>query len=329
MKVMHTLEEVSVKIQNKESLFLAGDETLLARLPRGKWIAGTIPYFMAEAGGEFSQNKIYVTELPEYISEIKVKAYTKDTLSSIFTDLPDNGFGLIMIPATSPTHLEFTLKGPGYHGFGTSPLIGWISGVNLDDLGKVSPKIVNGETGDILEDGALVLQAVLPSNKVADINIVNIFEQGSGDELTFIQDGFSASKVLVNGFETDFADYIFKNNLDTCLPLVADYYGAMVNISFQSVDKEKNEVLFYAPVFAGMKYKHASAVKNYIASFTSQMPKEGTDKLMFSCNCILNYLYSKLEGKQTGGITGPITFGEIAYQLLNQTMVYLTIDDVQ
>ena len=49
--------------------------------------------------------------------------------------------------------------------------------------------------------------------------------------------------------------------------------------------------------------------------------------LFFSCNCILNYLYSELEGKKTGGITGPITFGEIAYQLLNQTMVYLTIED--
>ena len=28
-----------------------------------------------------------------------------------------------------------------------------------------------------------------------------------------------------------------------------------------------------------------------------------------------------------GGIVGPITFGEIAYQLLTQTMVYLTVSD--
>ena len=328
MKVMYTLEEVSSKINIGEPLFLAGDESLLTQLPKGKWIAGTIPYFMAEKGGEFSQNKIYVTELPQYISAIQIKAYTKDSLPSIYKDLPDNGFGLVVIPATSPTHLEFAIKGPGYEGFGVSPLIGWISGVNLDDLGKVSPKIINGETGDVVEDGALVLQATLPANKVADINIVNIFQQGSGDELTFSNDGFSASSVLVNGVETDFASYIAKNNLDTRLPLVADYYGAMVNISFQNVDQDKSEVLFYAPVFAGMKYKLAAPIDNYIESFTSHMPKEGTDNLMFSCNCILNYLYSELEGKQTGGITGPITFGEIAYQLLNQTMVYLTIDDI-
>ena len=28
---------------------------------------------------------------------------------------------------------------------------------------------------------------------------------------------------------------------------------------------------------------------------------------------------------RTGEMVGPITFGEVAYQLLNQTMVYLTI----
>ncbi len=38
---------------------------------------------------------------------------------------------------------------------------------------------------------------------------------------------------------------------------------------------------------------------------------------------MLNYVYGKLEGRHTGKLTGPITFGEIAYQLLNQTLVYL------
>ena len=34
-----------------------------------------------------------------------------------------------------------------------------------------------------------------------------------------------------------------------------------------------------------------------------------------------------LEGKRTGEIVGPITFGEIACMLLNQTLVYATIED--
>ena len=44
---------------------------------------------------------------------------------------------------------------------------------------------------------------------------------------------------------------------------------------------------------------------------------------LFSCNCILNYLYGGLEGKHTGSVYGPITFGEIAHLLLNQTLVQL------
>lgn len=39
-------------------------------------------------------------------------------------------------------------------------------------------------------------------------------------------------------------------------------------------------------------------------------------------------LYGGLEGRKTGHITGPITFGEIAHQLLNQTMVRLYLRDV-
>jgi len=44
---------------------------------------------------------------------------------------------------------------------------------------------------------------------------------------------------------------------------------------------------------------------------------------VFTCNCILNYIYGELEGRQLPGPRGPMTFGEVAYQVLNQTMAYL------
>ena len=49
----------------------------------------------------------------------------------------------------------------------------------------------------------------------------------------------------------------------------------------------------------------------------------------FSCNCILNFLYANLEGMRTGEATGPFTFGEIAYIQLNQTLVYVTFEQVE
>jgi hypothetical protein len=180
----------------------------------------------------------------------------------------------------------------------------------------------------MLEDGAVVMHAALPPTQVAEINYINIFEQGDGDTITFSEDGFNIREAYINGVKTNFAEYVTRKNLDTRLPLVADYYGSMVNVSFQSVDKAKQEVQLYAPVFAGIPYKHAKPLEDYVKQFTSKIPMHLNQNPAFSCNCILNYLYSELEGKRTGEITGPTTFGEIVYQLLNQTMAYLTITDL-
>ena len=68
-----------------------------------------------------------------------------------------------------------------------------------------------------------------------------------------------------------------------------------------------------------------------MAAFDAQARKVvglDTDNVVFSCNCVLNYLFSNLENKKTGAFVGPVTFGEIAYQLLNQTLVYLEVKDI-
>jgi hypothetical protein len=315
-------------IAKGKKLLLAGEETLLKQLPAGNWIGGSIPYFMTEQGGLSTQYMIYVTELPDFISEVSVKVYDAATLASVYTDMPHNGFSVIIIPAFCATHLDFALHAPEYKGFASRPLIGWISGVHLNELGKLTPKVFNGQTKTMLEDGAVVMHVTLPPDKIAEVGILNIFEQSEGDTITFPQNGFSAREAYVNGVKTNFAEYIAKNRLDTDLPLVADYFGAMVNVSFEHVDQVNQEVKFYAPVFAGVHYKHAKPVENYVEQFTSRIPDHLDKPPTFSCNCILNYVYSELEGKRTGDITGPITFGEVAYQLLNQTMVYLTITDL-
>lgn len=325
---MYNLIEVKSKITRGQKLLLAGDENLLRSLPAGNWIGGSIPYFMTEQGGLSTREKIYVTVLPDNISYITIKVYDATTLSSIYTDMSQNGFSIIIMPGSCKTHLEFALRAPQYKDFGHSPLIGWIAGVHLDDLGKVTPKIFNGQTQAILEDGAVVMHASLPPAQVAQVDYLNIFEQGNGDTIAFLEDGFSAREAWINGTKMNFAEYVTQKRLDTRLPLVADYFGAMVNVSFQSVDMETREVRFYAPVFAGVSYKHARPFKDYVQQFTAKLPSHLSKHPVFSCNCVLNYLYSELEGKRTGHISGPATFGEVVYQQLNQTMAYLTIMDV-
>lgn len=208
-------------------------------------------------------------------------------------------------------------------------MIGWISGIHLDNLGKVTPKVFDGSTGIVHEQDAIVMHVTIPQGKSVDVGIVNIFEQGEGDTLTFGTDGFSCTEVMDNGVKENFADYITRNKLDIRLPLVADYYGALINISFQEVEPS-GEVKFYTPVFTGIRYKHAKPIHDYAASFDKQLHKSDVreQNIAFSCNCILNYLYSGLEGNRTDPFVGPATFGEIAYQLLNHTLVYLLAQDI-
>lgn len=325
------LQEVQKKVSEGRSLLLAGDESVLTQLPKGNWIGGTIPYFITkERGGLASRELIFVTDLTDITQGVSIAQYDKNTLANVYEDGPKQGFSFILIPAASETHLSFAVNAPNYKSFGISPLIGWIAGVHLQDLGTKKPKVFNGSTGNMIEDGAIVLRAELKPGKLAEIGIINLFEQGDGDTLTFPADGFSSREVMVNGAPQNFAAYLQEHKLDTRLPIVADYYGALVNISFQGVDEHENMVRFYAPVFSGIDYKHARPIADYVAAFDAHVQKQlgaDTNSVVFSCNCILNYLFSNLENKKTGAFVGPVTFGEIAYQLLNQTLVYLEIKD--
>lgn len=322
---IYTLDEITAMVKNGDPLILAGDEKVLSKVPKGNWIGGTIPYFISKEGGEFSQEKIFATKIPDFAENITNKLYTVDTIQDIFTDAPENGFSVIIIPASSKIHSDFSINSSTYKNYAAAPLIGWISGVSLDELGESFPKVANGAEGYFDEKAAVVMHVSLPKNKYADISIVNIFEQGNGDTITVEEDGFQFESVLINGEKKDFANYLKSNNIDTKLPLVADFMGSKINSSFQAV--HDNSVDFYAPLFKGVEYKVAKSVPDYINTFNAMVPTGSNDGIAFSCNCILNYLYAELEGKKTGNFVGPITFGEVAYQLLNQTMVYIDIQD--
>ncbi len=322
-----TREEFSVRIGEGRSLFVAGDEGLLRRLPKGDWVGGTSSYFTTETGGLHTRDRVCAAEIPEFATAAKIKVYDAASIAGVYSDVPDNGYSLIVIPGACRTLRAFALGAPRYENFACRPLLGWVSGVELSEVGRVSPKVFDGRTGRAYDDAAVVLHVSLPKSKIAEVGIINIFEPGDGDALTFTADGFSAKAVLVDGKRTPFVRYLKERGLDTRLPLVADYNGVMVNTSFQSVDEETQTVGFYAPVFRGVRYRHARPVGDYIEAFSSQLPQVLETGVAFSCNCILNYLHAGLEGRRAAGFTGPATFGEIAYQLLNQTLVYLRIAD--
>ncbi|WP_158964643.1 DUF6976 family protein [Chachezhania sediminis] len=318
-----SVPEAAGRIRAGAVLMIAGSEQALKALPAGSWIGGTSVYFVAADGGRMDKDNVFVTEL-DMARDSRCQYLSTGDLHNLTKDRFDSGLSLIILPGMSAAHQEFALHGASYRGLFDAPLMGWISGVHLDDLGTGVPKVIDGGTGRMYEDGAVLLHVRLPAGQVADLDIVNLFVQDrSAPRITFAQDGFSAHHAFVDGQKVDFADWVARNGIDTQLPLVADYAGAMINVSFQSVDAENGRVDFYAPVIAGMEYRQAKSPGAYADVFAASVTGDGTAEI--SCNCILNYLYGKLEGHTTGSFTGPATFGEIAYILMNQTMVRLSV----
>jgi hypothetical protein len=317
-------ERAAALIEAGHFLCIAGDEAALRQLPQGNWIGGTIPYFMAENGGTVSRDAVFISEISGYAAAPTLRLYDPAGLPQICRNAPENGYSILIMPAFSSSHASFARNAPNYEEMYMKPLIGWIAGVHLDDLKTVTPKVVLGTTGEFAEDKTVVMDVPLAAEKFAQIDIVNLFRQGRGATITFPETGFSANDCLIDGQTANFADYLSQTGHDPRLPLVADYSGAMINVSIKAIDRDAHQVEFYAPVFPGIAYRLAEPVADYISTFQGALP-ELDSEVTFSCNCILNYLYSDLEGKSTGQMIGPITYGEIGYQLLNQTLVYLSI----
>jgi hypothetical protein len=324
---MQSILEVQSLIAAGKPLFLAGSREALGQLPPGKWVGGTICYFMTEQGGVVSEDQIFATEIPDDALEARVVNYGLGNLSSLYRDAPANGFTYLCIPASTRVYKAFAEQAPNFDGFLMHPVVGWIAGVRMDRLGSEWPAVFNGQTGEVSENKAVALHVSLPANKQAELEIVSIFNSGEGDLIQFKEESFQVAGCLINGKPANLADYIATNNIRTEFPLIGDYCGCPVNVSIQNVDPLTHCVDLYAPVFPGVDYRFAAPVEDYVSAF-EKVIRENDEVPEFARNCILNFLYGKLEGKKTGNVTGPITFGEIAHQLLNQTLVRMYLRDI-
>ncbi len=324
-----SIQEVSSAISAGESLLLAGSRQALEQLPQGDWVGGTIPYFMSQEGGLVSEDRIFMTSVPDSALSVKITDYGEDELANLYSDAPVNGFTFLILPASTDVLKAFAQQAPSLDGFLVRPVVGWVAGVRVDHIGKEQPLVFNGRTGESFIHRGAALHVTLPTNQAADLQIVNIFERGKGSSIRFLETGFKVSTCLIDGEATNLAEYMTSHNVSLKFPLVGDYCGSSINVSVQSVDPVGGIVELYAPVFPEVDYQFASRVEDYAAAFDQALSSHAQQEPpSFACNCILNYLYGDLEGKTTGKTTGPITFGEIAHLLLNQTMVQLHIVDV-
>jgi hypothetical protein len=318
-----TYSETVKRIETGESLHIAGTETLLRKLPKGNWIGGSTEYFMSRSGCKTADDVLSVLSFRD--AEVSIRAYDEQNIHTVALDAFGNGFSIVIIPFAGAAHKAFAEKAVKSEAPSIKNIVGWISGVNLEKAWQ-TPITVNGLTGDVSSDKAAVMHVGLPKSKSVSVGVVNIFSQDEkSPTLEFPEGGFTVERCLVDGEETSFAGYIVSRGISTTLPLIGDYSENGVNVSFKSV--ENGAVNFYAPVHRGVKYKIAKVVPGYIDKFLKQARFDHVNP-WFACNCVLNYLYGKLDGQKVGTFVGPIAFGEIAYNLVNQTLVYVDVRDL-
>lgn len=323
----YTKNEVIKFISEGKIMVLSGSEKMLEQLPKGNWIGGTTPYFMDKNGGVFTEDRIFVDDLTEIATDFKIVKCTKDTIKNIGINSFKNGFTILIIPADSDTHFEFGINALNYDKIFINPVVGYISGINLNNLGQETPKVFNGQLKEKISNDGIALHIKLPDNKVARAEILNLDTiDRNSPEIKFPKTSFVQSECTINGKKANIAEYLNEIKYKQGLPIIANYNGALINRDIKIIDKDKKEVTFYSPVFEDETYYLANVIDDYYELFQKKLKTEELN-IPYSIVCVSYYLLGNLENKkiQTEGV---FTFGEIAYQLLNQTLVFLEIDEI-
>jgi hypothetical protein len=322
--MLKTINEVSKMLKNGEWLHVSGSEDLLKKLPAGNWAGGTIEYFMGEEGGVTTDEKLFVNKLD--FSPVKISVYDENNIQNITKDAYENGFSIAIMPFNSKVLEVYAKNSPFYEGMFVKSIVGWVTGTNFSKAGQ-TPFAINGIDQSIYTNKAVVMHVNLPQSHTANIGIVNIFTPNENSPVVeFTVEETFVKNCLIDGKETNLAGYLKENSIDIKVPLVGAFGDAWLNASFFNVDYEKGITHIATPVFPGVKYHFGKPVSDYPASFNKALAKfDENTKAIFSCNCAFNYLFGELEGKKLSCFRGPASFGEIAYQLLNQTLVYLTV----
>lgn len=327
--MLKTLGETISLIESGHLLHISASVPLLKKLPRGNWIAGSTEFFLTPEGGLNSDDVLEVYSLP--FDKYKICDYNADNLENLTVDAYEHGFSLIIIPAKSDIFMAYAKYALNNKELEEKNVAGWVSGAaSIHSNSKTLPIAANGRSADsFFNERAVALHISLPPEQEAKIGIINIFSpKENGSVITFKTENKQTGdiiieKCLIDGTERNLAEYMKEQNLGNRSPLIADCMEGGVNVS---IDKVKDgKVLLCAPVFENINYRFSDNVDDYAEEFRKRIEKYRDRSFVFSCNCVLNYIFGELDGKDLGGFYGPVCYGEIACRLLTQTLVYIEV----
>lgn len=333
--------EAARMIRDGRILVLAGAEADLASLPEGCWIGGTVGYFATPQGGVAAGGQVYYADFTPIAAGAEWRRFTAQDIHEIGRHYPANGFAILLLPGFSELLGLVAGRIMAFEGLYNQPLMGWVSAVGLhgmpDILPPERPKIFAGGPRAETECAA-VLYVSLPDSCFAQLHIANIFAPGEGPPIRFLAPGQSGNgDCLIGGVPRNLARYIAEQGIDPRLPLVADHEGALVNASLLMADAPSGRVMFLSPVSPALTYRFAGEVADYKAQFARAAAEIEPERAAHACVCTLHYHYAGFierhdrphapaRGIFPGlDITAPMTFGQIAYTVLTQTLTCLMI----
>lgn len=328
---LFSVNQVVEMINRGDILLLAGDSPLLSSLPKGNWVGGVTNQFI-ETGKELitSREKIFVHNITDYVSEIKMKVYDVSNIHTVYDDAYDNGFSVLITPFHCDLKEEYALNCMNYSNFASRILCGWVSISPFYTGDKRDISIVfSGETGLSYDNAGVVMHVKLHEGKYAEIYTFNPYLPESGDVIIFEQNGNKADNVIINGIKQNFRKYMIDRKIDrstkTNNVLVGDYAGIIINtvILPELEGSDEKHVFLGNPVFKGIPYKFAEL--NSAESYINMQQIES--EIILSFTCATNFVFPEDFTKYLTHTNGPFVYGEFAYFLLNNTTLYLTVGD--
>lgn len=324
-------------IREGRVLLLAGAEADLASLPAGCWIGGTTGYFVTPRGSMPAEGQVFYTDFTAIASGASWRGFGAADIHQLAEHYPANGFAILILPGFSKLLGEVAGHIMEFDGLYNLPLMGWVSSVRLDGPQNILPPVrpktfAGGPRAE--EERAAVLYVSLPPQYFAQLHIANLFSPGEGPDIRFLQPGqIIDGDCLIGGERGNLARYIEEKDIDRRLPLVADHEGALLNVAILQAEAADGRMTFLAPVSPALTYRFAEEVLDYEAEFTRAAEDIALDQAAHACICVLHYHHTGLaqpfqaadEPRRGPDITGPVTFGQIAYTVLNQTLTCLAI----
>ncbi|MDR1601856.1 MAG: hypothetical protein LBS42_05455 [Tannerella sp.] len=313
---LFSTDEVARMIREGLYLILAGDAEALQQLPAGNWIAGATPcYLSSGVPHEIAKGQLYVNQLPEYVTGVEIKTYDADNLKHIFTEGPDNGFTMLLLPFASEILREYALHSFDYENFGLVPLVGWVAGKgNLWEVLKTDI-VMYGPDATAHLNKAVVMHVGLPAGKYAEVHIHSPFKIRPDVTVVFEESTVAPQDALINGERQNLREYMLRHDINFIHPLIVNLAGINICVTF-IYDTEQLTTM--TALFKGVNY--------YFSELDTQVWEIPQDRIYALC-CL--YYVQNPDPERLCQMTGPVTYGEIGYQMVTQSIVYLTVGDLK